>query len=128
MNGKWNIKTAYEICTEAIEQNPKSIGASQCASLQVQIKRTFMEVNLEKVYLPNQPMLGKISYQNLKTAYLKVVKITEKELHKYENLPWDAKVNYLVNLKTVENKSFILPDDGDFRKHSIEFKLSLIHI
>jgi len=123
INGKWNYKTAYEICQEAMQKHPNTIGGNMCNTLQVNVSRKNLKVQVEKTYLPNKPLLGFLEYRNFTDSHFKLLKLTEEEAHKINRLNWDEKIAFLNNQPVLNKWQKTLPDDGDFRQHSIEFPI-----
>ena len=121
--GKWDFKTAYEICEKAIQKFPDSFGAKQCEGLKSRISRKELSLTTEQVNLPDQPFLGLVNYRNVPKAYFKIVKITDKEEDKINAIPYNERAEYFQNLDHLRFWSVDLPNDGDFRKHSVEVKI-----
>ncbi|MCR9287042.1 MAG: MG2 domain-containing protein [Bacteroidetes bacterium] len=129
--GKWFWKQALEICEKGIKQYSNSFGASQCKSLQNQILRKSLNIQTEQINLPNSPFLALIEYRNVPNVYVKVVRMNEKRLEKLKEKGRgrDADVqivDYLNSLPSSQNSIFDLPDDGDYRKHSVEVKIDAL--
>lgn len=124
--GKWDYKTAYEICQKAIEKHPGSFGATQCEGLKSNISNKELTFQSEIVNLPDRPFLGLVNYRNVAKAYFKLVKISEKEEDNIRSLPYDERVQYFQKLDPLKTWSAELPDDGDFRAHSVEVKMDAL--
>ena len=122
-NGKWDFKTAYEICEKAIEKFPESFGAKQCEGLKNRITRKELNFTTEQVNLPDQPFLGLVNFRNVPKVYFKIVKITDKEEDKINTIPYDKRAEYFQSLDHLKFWSIDLPGDGDYRKHAVEVKI-----
>ncbi len=122
-NGKWDFKTAFEICEQAIKKHPNTIGADMCNSLKANIQRKQLNIQVEKVYLPNMPLLGYMEYRNFTDCHFKLLKLSEKNLKEIEKLNRSEKISFLNNLPFQNKWNKTLPDDGDFRQHTIEFPI-----
>ncbi len=125
---KWYIKKAHDLCQQAIEKYPGSFGAKQCAVLKASILEKQLDMQLEMVNLPEQPFLAKIDYRNTPEAWIKVIRFDEKRRQEFEKLQAgrdanDRILDYFNQLKPIKNWSVKLPDDGDFRRHSVETKM-----
>lgn len=122
---KWFAKKALEYCDKAIESYPNSYGASHCASIKRQVVGKSLSVHAELVNLPNKPILLKIDYKNVKTAWVKAVKLSPqqkaefRELYRDQNGKSDA-LDYINKLPVAKKSQVSLGDDGDFNQHSTE--------
>ncbi len=122
-NGKWDYKTAYELCEKVIEKYPDSFGAKQCEALQKNISRKDLSFQAEWVNLPEKPILSLLTYRNVPKAYFRIVKVSEKEEKKIRNIPYDKRAAYFQKLDPLKIWAVDLPDDGDYRQHSVEIKI-----
>jgi len=62
---KWYRKQAHELCTKTITDYPNSRGASNCQSLIHDIETKSLSVQVERINIPDQNILGEVSYRNL---------------------------------------------------------------
>ncbi|MBK9012787.1 MAG: hypothetical protein IPM82_01130 [Saprospiraceae bacterium] len=125
---KWYLKKAHELCYEAIRSYSGSFGAKACEAMRVQLEMVSLTLNVEQVNLPNQPFLAKIDYHNAKQAWLKVIRMDDKRRKEIEKLDSENDAlerlhAYLNSLPAVKTTTANLPDDGDFRAHSVEVKM-----
>ena len=121
--GKWDYKKAYEICEKAIEKHPDSFGAEQCQSLKNRILSKDLSVKVEQVNLPNRPLLGHVSFRNISKSYFKIASVSQKEEDKIRSMPYDKRNEYLHKMDPLKFWSVDLPQEGDFRSHSVEIKI-----
>jgi Bacterial Alpha-2-macroglobulin MG10 domain/Alpha-2-macroglobulin family/MG2 domain len=121
---KWFFKKAKVLCDTAIKKFPESYGAYRCAGLKARIERVTIHMETEEVNLPEQPFLAKLEYRNLTKAWLKVIRFDEKRHDHLEELQKrndnDEITRYFNGLPAIKTWSETLPDDGDFRQHSVE--------
>lgn len=121
---KWDLKTAVTMCTNAIKKYPNTYGADRCKSLMRQIKIKTLNVKIEKVNLPDQPIKALLEYKNVSSLYHKILKIDFDDFKK-----WDRNYNYkdryekILAGEVVKEWSTTIPNDGDYRKHSGEIKI-----
>ena len=120
---KWDFKTAFEICQTAIDKYPNSLGSGNCKNLQGQILQKNIQLYVEEVNLPEEPCLAKLEYKNLKKIFIKVIKLDEETRQKIDRIEWDERVAFFNQLQVSETWALDLPDDGDYRMHSIELKI-----
>ena len=121
--GKWDYKTADSICANVIKDHPDAFGAQQCKALQSQIHLQTLNVKTEQVYLPNTPSLALVSYRNVPQVFFKIVQVDEDADYEFRAMPNDKRAGFLQKLDPVKSWSIKLPDDGDFREHSVEVKI-----
>jgi len=118
---RWNLKTAREICIEAIENGRGREGISDCKSLLAQIERPHLELNAQEVYLPGEAMLYLTSFKNIPEVHYRLIRISRKQLkqmgtHSQEDMAAD-----LAKMKPVHQWSITTRDPGDYRSHAFEY-------
>ncbi|HFB99311.1 MAG TPA: hypothetical protein ENJ53_00765, partial [Phaeodactylibacter sp.] len=128
--GKFDLKTAYDICQKAMDRARGSYGAQQCANLQAQILSKNLRVEMEQVNLPNEPMLASIFHKNVKKLYAKVIKISERERREMDGIEDRYKnfLPFLNNLKSIKEWTIDLPQEGDYRDHRVEVKVDALPV
>ena len=120
---KWENKTAISICDEAIARFPKSIGAENCAALKLNIQAKSLLITTEKVSIPDAPSRALVTWKNLTTIYLKIVRLNEADKSNTYLLNSEEKIAYYKKLPAIQTWTQTLPDDGDFQTHSAEIKI-----
>lgn len=117
-----NLKTAKELCDEAIRRFPKSYGAAHCKVLLAGIQETDFSLQGELVNLPDQPALLKVNYRNVGKLYFKVVRLEESDieaLHTQNGYSEDGPA-FTKKRKAVVSWSLVLPGTEDYREHATE--------
>jgi hypothetical protein len=130
---KWHFRTAVALCDEAITKYPNSYGGKQCTYLKNEITSKSLDVTAESVYLPSKPVLARIGYKNLSSAWVKVARIDTKTKKRLEELQQSGSGNaplleFFRNLKSEVGMKLSLPNDGDFRMHSAEFGIKKLDL
>jgi hypothetical protein len=120
---KWHKKKAHELCREAINTYPGSIGTINCQSLIHQIEARLLQLTLEKVTVKNEPARGLLNYRNMDKVYLKIVKTNRDEIQEKERLRHQDKVAYFLNKEAVKQWEVALPEDKDYQTHAAEIKI-----
>ncbi|MBI5917353.1 MAG: hypothetical protein HY842_18450 [Bacteroidetes bacterium] len=125
---KWYLKNAIMLCYEAIRSYSGSFGAKECEGLRASILAKSLNIHTEQVNLPGEPFLAKVDYQNTIQVWLKVIRFDEKRREQFEKLQYEQDANerilqFFNQLPAVKTWSVNLPDDGDFRRHSVEVKM-----
>lgn len=122
--GYW--KKAWEICDEAIRAKAGSFGAQQCLGLKTQLETKELSAQVERVYLPQEPMLVQVGFRNMPQAYFRLIRLGEKDrenLEKERNQGSEQVLKYVKGLKPQKSWSINLPKADDFRNHTTEIKI-----
>ncbi len=124
------LVTVVDLCTEVINKYPNSRGAAQCSNLKKSIVAPSLNITMERVNIPNQPLLALLNYKNLAKAQAKLLKINAKERIVIEEIqangyrdgmdPNVKLLNYLNGLQAVRTWQIDLPASDDYRSHSTE--------
>lgn len=128
---KWDLKTAWDICDNAINRFPGSDGAKMAYNLQQDIRRKSLSAVIEKINLPGIPFRALVTYKNFTALHWKAVKVTRDEVlaerkRWLKNYDVDREEKFLMHFlpRPAEKAgSVILPDDGDFQQHRVEIAL-----
>lgn len=125
---KWYLKKAFDLCNRAIEKYPDSFGAKQCTNLKNAILEKNLGLQTEMVNLPEKPLLAKVEYRNIPEVWIKVIPFNEKRREQFEKILQEPNsdeqiIAYFNQLKPNKSWRVKLPDEGDFRDHSVEIKI-----
>ena len=107
-----NYKKAKAMCEEAIAKFPKSQGAKNCENLIKRIEEPQIDITLNKVQLPNEAIPAVLEYKNTTAPYYRIVKVSEKELSKLNNMQKEDLLKELNKKMPVAEQEFILPTEG----------------
>ena len=113
-----NNKKAKTMCEEAIAKFPKSKGAKNCENLVKRIKEPQIDLTLNKVQLPNEAIPAVLEYKNTTAPYYRIVKVSEKELSKLNNMQKEDLLKELEKKLPVTEQELILATETDYRNHS----------
>ncbi|MBR3427845.1 MAG: hypothetical protein IKG95_07895 [Bacteroidales bacterium] len=113
-----NYKKAKAMCEEAIAKFPKSKGAKNCENLIKRIEEPQIDLTLNKVQLPNEAIPAVLEYKNTTAPYYRIVKISEKELSKLNNMQKEDLLKELNKKMPVAEQDLMLPAETDYRSHS----------
>ena len=113
-----NYKKAKAMCEEAIAKFPKSKGAKNCENLIKRIEEPQIDITLNSVQLPNEAIPAVLEYKNTTAPYYRIVKVSEKELSKLNNMQKEDLLNELNKKTAVAEQELILPAETDYRNHS----------
>ncbi len=132
---KWDAKTAYDICENAIKKFPESDGAFNCKSVQSNITQKNLNLEIENINLPNKPFKCLTTYKNVNTLYFRVIKTSQDDIRKilssidntygYSNDKLNERlIEFYSRENPVEKFSINLPNDNDYQEHRVEIKIS----
>ena len=113
------LPKAKALCEQAIAKFPKSQGAKNCESLIKRIEEPQINLELNQVQLPNEAIPAVLEYKNVTTPYIKIVKVSEKELVDLQRV--DLKkdlIKVLDSKKAIAEQELTLPAETDYRQHS----------
>lgn len=116
-----DFNKAYEICRKAIDRFPEAYGSQLCKTLIQQIEQKSISASVESINLPNEDILTQLTYRNLSSVYLKVVKLPE-SIRRWRGESWDGeealrKLNQLTPIKSWEQP---IDNGGDHQPHTTE--------
>ena len=113
-----NYKIAKALCEQAIAKFPKSKGAKNCQNIINRIEAPQIDMTLNSVQLPNEAIPAILEYKNTTAPYYRIVKVSEKELKKLDELRKDELLEALNKKTAVAEQELILAAETDYRKHS----------
>jgi hypothetical protein len=116
-------KRAKAVADEAVRRFPNSLGAGECRNLINRITTPGLKVELEETVLPNRPVLLSLSFQNTQRAWLRLVKLTEKQREELEGSRDEEALKFLLSLPPLRSWNTALPEDGDFQEHRTEIRV-----
>ena len=117
---QWDLKEAYEICSKGIDRFPDSPGAILCQNLKNRIEHKSLDLQVEKVVVPNQSFLAHLSLKNVEKVYFKVVEAPEKRGGGYDRNRLLKLLNKKKQLLTWELQLPKGSHTGDYQRHSTE--------
>ncbi len=113
-----HYKKAKAMCEEAIAKFPKSQGAKNCERLISRIEEPRVDLSLKSVQLPDEAIPAVMEYRNTTTPYYRIVKVSEKELRKLNEMRKEDRLKELNKMKAVAEQELSLPAEIDYRQHS----------
>jgi len=123
---QYETKRAKELLDTTISKFPKSEGAINAQNLVQSILTASLNLSTEKVNVLNQPFRTLVQYKNVKTIYLRLIKITREELKKIDRREYKKYWQAVVDLPSTKAWSVNLPDPQDFQQHSTEIKVDAL--
>jgi TonB-dependent SusC/RagA subfamily outer membrane receptor len=123
---QYEIKRAKELLDATIAKFPKSEGAINAQNLVQSILQPSLNLITEKVNVINQPFRTLVQYKNIKTVYLRLIKISRDELKKISDRDYKKYWQAITALPSIKAWSVNLPDPQDFQQHSTEIKVDAL--
>ncbi len=124
---KWDLKTAHDLALTSIKLFPGTYGAATCQTYLNQILIPTLETTFEVTNLPQKPVLAYLVFGNVKSFQARIIKNSEAikkalaEFNDQGNV--EGALNFLKSLESLQNINLSLPVPGDYRKHSIEYRI-----
>ncbi|MCY7327821.1 MAG: hypothetical protein LH618_04685, partial [Saprospiraceae bacterium] len=115
-------KRAVTECEDAMRRHPGSYGARLCSQLLENIRAMELNMQTEEVYLPEKNMLVSLNVRNLTSVWTKVVRVPD-DPDIWINIAYNQKLNYLNGLQGMQNRTWKIPDPGDYQQHRTEIAL-----
>jgi uncharacterized protein YfaS (alpha-2-macroglobulin family) len=117
-----NLIEALKYVKKGIKSSDKYIfSASQI--IKNNIKRRQLEFKVEKVNLPHENILSRISYRNTHELFIKVIKLNPDEREKFTKKNYNEQREYIKSLYAFKNLKINLPKTDDYKQHSTEVSL-----
>ncbi len=113
------LQQAVAECESAMARHPKTYGAALCAQLVQQIKSPSLQVQVERVCLPDRPILLSVSFKNIRQLWVRVVALSGERSPERRSLDFGD----LAPLPPLEQRLWPLEVPEDFREHRTELRL-----
>lgn len=101
-------------------------GTSNLKNLRNQILQKIITVETEKVNIPNKPFRALVSYNNVDTLFIRVIKLSDKEMSNQ----FSDKLDFtdLAKMKAYAFFTQPLPQTNDYQTHSVEIKIAALPV
>lgn len=133
-NNRWDYKTAFDICSENTAKRDviDAWTFDNCQGLINSITSKSISVQTEDVFIPNEASPALISYRNIDSVYVRVLKTTykafdsiqkklEQQVNRYEHQSYQKLLaDTLQTQQPYTQFSIKLPETTDYRQHSVE--------
>lgn len=129
---RYSLVKAKEICQQILA-NPlekaskdSSEGFINAYNLLQQLNMPSLQLKLEGVNVPGQPFRSLISYKNISTLHLRLVKATKALRDQFENSYDEKYWATLLGAPAVHSWSQSLPATNDLQEHKTEIKIDAL--
>lgn len=118
---RWELRTAEQICNEAIDAYPDSEYITECERIIKEINKKDFNFQLENAVYPDRPILSHISFKNIEKLHFKIVSVNADEYIKNQNHK-DRKglIKKYLDSPTIQKWLQKFPNEGDHQKHTTE--------
>lgn len=125
-----NYKEAVQWLNKAITGFPDSFGGKNAAVMLADITQKHLSTAVESHNTPGKPILGLITYRNTQKATVSIYRITERTFGNNSagnNTLTPTAINNIVsNMTPLQVIRLNMPDVGDYKVHSAEFKIDAL--
>lgn len=129
---RYSLMKAKEICQQVLN-NPLEKGSKDSSegfvnayNLLQQLNLPSLQLKLEGVNVPGQPFRSLISYKNISTLHLRLVKATKALRDQFENSYDEKYWTTLLGAPAVRSWSQSLPATNDLQEHATEIKVDAL--
>ncbi|MHC1706463.1 MAG: alpha-2-macroglobulin [Bacteroidales bacterium] len=124
---KNDLKQAVGITAQMNTLHPKSKGAKNCRVLTRQILEPGLSLIIDDVVVPDQAVLGLLTYKNVEKAFYRILAIDplkDKEIRQ----SGDSKkmLKHYLSMEATLSGSFSLPIDSDYNSHKVQVPLPAV--
>ncbi|WP_375443658.1 alpha-2-macroglobulin family protein [uncultured Fibrella sp.] len=124
---RWDRKRAADLARDLIARFPNTLPAQTARPLLDNLLRPSLVVELEEANEPGKPFRVRVTFQNTKTLFYKILRLNAEEarlLTQFDDYQADPKRDKwfaaVQNHPVVAQEQLALPDDGDLHSHSVE--------
>ncbi|HVM90027.1 MAG TPA: alpha-2-macroglobulin family protein [Puia sp.] len=116
------------ICEKVVAEKDSSEGKAHCENLLRLINKKELNVQLEKVNVPNMPFRVLLSYRNFSKLYFRIIKTPKTIMENLGNQWEDGYWKRITQLSAYKTFQELLSETGDFQKHSTEIKIDSLPV
>jgi len=130
-----SLTIAHRLFETALRKYPRSLGGLNAAIWIKRLDTKELSAAIEDVNAPGKPLLALVNYHNVKKASILIYRLTAAQIKARSNKPeWydrsmsvsDEIPDWLKHYTPVQQQELTLPDPGDYKKHSAEFKIDAL--
>lgn len=120
---QFDIIKAKTLLEEIVKNYPKTDAAIESRNLLNQLQQPSLNLQTEKVNVPNEAFRTLVTYKNVKTVYLRAIRIDRTEMKELEMKGYDVLWQSIVKMKATKEWNVNLPDTKDLQEHAAEIKI-----
>lgn len=123
---QFELKRAIEITDSIISAFPSSEGGINANNLKSGLRSPSLQVQTEKVNIPGQAFRNLVTYKNIHTLHLRIIKTSRDDIKKTNALGYEARWKVIMGLPVAKRWSVTLPDLKDYQQHATEIKIDAL--
>jgi uncharacterized protein YfaS (alpha-2-macroglobulin family) len=128
-SNRYDYIKAKEICGKVIARTENSEGKINCTNLLQEIMHKELNLQTEKVNVPNQPFRTLITWRNFTQLNFRLVKMDKPTREALGIDNWqDEYWKKLLQLPVIKTFNQTLPDTKDYQRHATEIKIDALPI
>jgi uncharacterized protein YfaS (alpha-2-macroglobulin family) len=127
-NPQFEYVKALEICNQVLLQKQNSEGKTNCENLRNEILARSVSLESEKVNTPGLPFRTLVTYKNIPTLHLRLIKVNNEVLNKLADGISDEYWKYITSLQPINSWQQPLPATNDYQTHSTEIKMDALPV
>lgn len=112
--------TAIDIADSVTKKYPDSEGGVNLHNLRLGVKAGQLTFQTEKVIVPGKPFIFSLQYKNVRTAYFRIIRATDRLKEILAAGGYQKLLESLRREQAVKEWSQLLPDTKDFQSHRTE--------
>jgi uncharacterized protein YfaS (alpha-2-macroglobulin family) len=117
---------AKEIATKVLEQKDSSEGKINAHNILNNLNAKSFQFQLEKVNVPNQPFRSLVTYKNISSLHLRIIKATDELKKQLENKYDESYWTLLTKATAFVSWEQPLPSTNDLQQHNVEIKIDAL--
>ncbi|MFM2362553.1 MAG: hypothetical protein RLZZ316_1455, partial [Bacteroidota bacterium] len=125
-NPQFEYVKALEICNQVLLQKQNSEGKTNCQNLRSEILTRTLSLETERINSPGLPFRTLVTYKNIPTLHLRLIKATSDVLNKLEEGVSDEYWKYITSLQSINSWQQPLPPTNDYQTHRTEIKIDAL--
>jgi len=123
---------AHSLFKQAVEKYPESLGGKGAVQLIKLVEDKRITATVEDINMPNRPILALLSYKNITSANIAIYRLSEAQFKEYDEgssslnaqkEKSEFRLGIVKKLAPIQTNTIQWPVLGDYRNHSLEFKI-----
>lgn len=120
-----NIEALSKIKQIQQKFNANALGVVNAKNLATTILNPSIQIEIEKVNVPNEPMRALVNYKNVDTLFVKIIKTLGE---KNKNFDYNQSFKQFSALLPYKSFYQLLPQTNDYQQHAVEIKIDALPV
>jgi len=126
--GRYDFLKAKAICEKILSQEDSSEGKVHCAQLLRSIMDKKLQLNIETINQPDQPIRSLVTWRNFTRLYCRLIRTDHPTLIKLGNPFEDNYWPQLLKMQALRSFSVGLPETADYQTHRTEIRVDALPV